>query len=54
MTHKCERYGEPLKEPVWLELDWRDNSYHVAGEVPEQFSQGAFPFGPDCAKKVRK
>jgi hypothetical protein len=34
-----------------LELDQRTNTYHNFG-VPEKYSQGWFPFGPDCANKL--
>lgn len=47
----CERCGRPLESDriVWLELDQRTGKYTDA-EVPEEFSQGAFAFGVDCAK----
>ena len=36
----------------WLELDQRTNTYHDLGGVPEELSQGWFPFGIQCAKKL--
>ena len=41
-------------EPIMLELDQRNNTYHDFGDVPEDQSQGWFPFGKDCAKKLRR
>jgi hypothetical protein len=49
----CERKLNPAKI-VWLELDQRDDTYHNFADVPEDRSQGWFPFGPDCAKKKIK
>ena len=37
-----------------LELDQRTNTYHDLGGVPENRSQGWFPFGLTCAKKLVK
>ena len=37
---------------VFLELDQRTDNYHNFGGVPENQSQGWFPFGPDCAKSA--
>jgi hypothetical protein len=34
-----------------LELDQRDNTYHDFRDVPEDRSQGWFPFGLTCARK---
>lgn len=36
----------------WLELDQRDQTYHDRGDVPPDKSQGWFPFGLQCAKKL--
>jgi hypothetical protein len=36
----------------WLELDQRTNTYHDFGGVPEDRSQGWFPFGLKCAKRL--
>lgn len=40
---------------IWLELDLRDNSWHdpKADPVPQEFSQGGFPIGRDCANKIK-
>lgn len=50
---RCERCGEVLKTEriVWLELDQRNNTYHVFNDVPEDWSQGWFAFGRACAKR---
>jgi len=37
-----------------LELDQRTDTYHDLGGVPEANSQGWFPFGLTCAKKLVK
>jgi hypothetical protein len=36
----------------WLEFDQRNNTYHDFRDVPEDRSQGWFPFGLTCAKKL--
>lgn len=36
----------------WLELDQRTNTYHDFEDVPSEESQGWFPFGLTCAKKL--
>jgi hypothetical protein len=35
-----------------LELDQRSDTYHDFGDVPEDRSQGWFPFGLTCARKL--
>jgi hypothetical protein len=48
----CERL---LKGQVrWLEKDQRTWTYHDRGGVPEDKSQGWFPFGPGCAATILK
>lgn len=42
------------KTADWLELDQRTDTYTDSGDVPEEHSQGWFPFGPTCARKLRK
>jgi hypothetical protein len=37
-----------------LELDQRNQTYHDYWDVPEDQSQGCFPFGLACAKKQIK
>lgn len=52
----CTKCDAPLnpKKTVWLELDQRNWTYHdFLGGVPEEHSQGWFPFGSDCAKRLR-
>lgn len=38
----------------YLELDQRTQTYHDFQDVPENLSQGWFPFGLTCAKKLVK
>jgi hypothetical protein len=49
----CTCCGEPIKpgREMMLELDQRTNTYHNTGGVPEEDSQGWFPFGKTCAQK---
>jgi len=50
----CERCGKPLRgKAVPLELDQRIGEYHDFGDVPQEYSQGFFDFGPDCAEILR-
>jgi hypothetical protein len=50
---RCAHCDRPLKgKVVMLELDQRDDSYHDRGDVPAEHSQGWFPFGFACARKV--
>jgi hypothetical protein len=50
---RCERCNELLdpEKAVWLELDVRENKY-TDMPIPEEDSQGGFPFGKACAKKA--
>ena len=48
----CEKKLNPEKT-VWLELDQRTNTYHDNGDVPEEKSQGWFPFGKKCAQNIK-
>lgn len=51
----CECCNKELtsNKVVWLELSQTDNRYYE--EIPEgHISQGAFPFGASCAKKILK
>lgn len=36
----------------WLEMDQRAGTYHDFQDVPADKSQGWFPFGLTCAKKL--
>ena len=47
----CERCGAKLAGDKiwWLEYDQRTGTYSLEA-VPEEFSQGGFSFGKDCAK----
>ena len=52
---QCDCCGRDIKpgKIVWLELDQRINCYHdFCGGVPEEHSQGLFPFGPTCAARL--
>ena len=53
MTTNCERCHVELdpKKIIWLELDSTTGLYHdhTNDPVPEDKSQGMFPFGTDCA-----
>lgn len=53
MIRRCTCCDRVLNEAkiVWLEYDRRDLTYHNFGDVPEADSQGAFEFGPGCARK---
>jgi hypothetical protein len=55
----CEKCGKPLDPEtlVWLELNCLTLEYAEPGaaswsETPQ--SQGCFPFGADCAKRLLK
>ncbi len=51
----CTECDKRLSGKVaWLELDQRTDTYHDHGDVPSDQSQGWFPFGLDCAKKLLK
>ena len=49
----CERELKPGTE-VWLELDIDTNRYSdpQKNPIPAERSQGSFPFGKTCAKKM--
>ena len=49
----CERKLNP-KRTVFLEYSQSKDAYYKAGTVPENDSQGCFPFGVACAKKVNR
>lgn len=49
-VNRCERCGEVLTEVVWLTYDQRTNTY-TNQTVPDEYNQGAFPFGKTCAKR---
>ena len=50
----CTCCGKKLKQQgsVWLECSFVTNKYYIDNVVPQQDSQGYFPFGLTCAKKV--
>ena len=50
---RCTKCKEILtsKKIVWLELSNSDGNYYV--EIPDgHISQGGFPFGSTCSKKI--
>lgn len=52
---QCDCCGKPLAwgRTVWLEFDRRIDSFHdYELGVPEDQSQGWFPFGPSCAARL--
>jgi hypothetical protein len=49
----CDKLLMHTGNEVWLELDQRVNEYHDFYGIPENLSQGWFPFGRDCAPKAR-
>lgn len=50
---RCTCCDRPLvRKFAWLELDQRINTYHDFGGVPVENSQGWFPFGLTCARKL--
>lgn len=52
----CEECGKILKEgeEIWLELSIDDGNYYTDNFPVDHKSQGLFPFGKSCAKRVRK
>lgn len=49
----CQCCKKRLKGRLaWLELDQRTDRYHDFGGVPENKSQGWFPFGIACARRL--
>lgn len=52
---RCECCGKQLLGRVrFLELDQRSQTFHDYHDVPPNKSQGWFPFGLGCAKKLVK
>jgi hypothetical protein len=50
-----QRYCTCCNRPItgrfaWLEHDQRDQTYHQREDIPEDKSQGWFPFGFACAR----
>ena len=54
----CERCGEQLVPDriVWLELNGKTHRFERATKstISEEDSQGCFPYGSTCARKVLK
>lgn len=50
----CACCEKELNVARMLEQDQRDNTFHDFGDVPENKSQGWFPFGLKCARKEIK
>jgi hypothetical protein len=54
VCHLCAAPLNPDKT-IWLELHCVRGTFHELNDpVPEADSQGCFPFGTACAKKVLK
>ena len=52
-SRHCTCCGKRLCGKVrYLELDQRTNTYHDHGGIPEGRSQGWFPFGLACARRM--
>ena len=52
---RCTKCNEILtsKKIIWLELSNTDGNYYIV--IPNgHISQGGFPFGTSCSKKVLK
>lgn len=47
----CQRCGEQLKSPVFLELRMGTDEWYKPGVLPPNDSQGCFAFGATCARK---
>jgi hypothetical protein len=54
MCEECHREELNPDTMVMLELDQRIGEYHDIVEIPEEWNQGGFRFGPGCAKKCRE
>ena len=53
LKRHCTCCGRLLRGSVaWLELDQRTDTYHDRGGVPPDASQGWFPFGLTCARRM--
>lgn len=53
--NRCEKCNRALRpdNTIWLELSITDGKYYY--KLPKGHeSQGAFPFGPDCAYSILK
>lgn len=55
-AEECHRCHQPLADPMqakWLELNSSTGEWvRPHDRIPEEDSQGSFPFGADCAKVV--
>lgn len=53
LPRRCTECDAPLTESArMLELDGRDRTFHDRRDIPEDKSQGWFPFCLDCATKA--
>ena len=52
----CHHCGRTLDEnkAVYLELSFKTGRWYDEGECPQEESQGGFPFGKACARKMLK
>jgi len=48
---RCDR--ELTGKAVWMELDTRTGIFTQKENIPEEHSQGWYPFGTTCAKKEK-
>ena len=49
---KCGKEVDP-KKAIWLEWDLR-TAGPTLEKIPEQHSQGSFPYGPECGPKIKR
>ncbi len=50
----CSRELQDETKTVWLEKSFKTNRWYAAHGCPPDESQGHFPFGEACARKVLK
>lgn len=50
----CKCCGKILKNSgiVWMEMSWATGLLYKKGSVPDEYSQGCFPVGKYCSKKI--
>ena len=53
-VYTCSCCGKVLNmsKSIWLELSVVTSKYYLKNVVPKDDSQGYFPFGITCAKKI--
>lgn len=52
----CSCCGRPLdpEKIVWLEQSFVTSRWYAGGQCPPEESQGGFPFGAACARKIMR